>query len=83
MTVSDEQLAAWEALASAATPGPWEMSPEGDLDDNAFVCASRTAVPELIAALRAARADIDRLHDVVRELQARCETSLARKWETE
>ncbi len=55
-----------ERVTAAATEGPWE-SHDGDIvaddklwvtrtgrDDAAFIAASRTALPELLAAYRAA-----------------------------
>ena len=47
--VTAADLDRWEALAAAATPGPWER----DVDCE-FIATSRTAVAALVAALREA-----------------------------
>lgn len=47
----------WEALAAAATPGPWERDITGHtafVIDCEFIATSRTAVAALVAALREA-----------------------------
>lgn len=48
--VTAADLDRWEALAAAATPGPWER----DITGHAAIATSRTAVAALVAALREA-----------------------------
>ncbi|MFN7185996.1 MAG: hypothetical protein ACK5VE_06490 [Alphaproteobacteria bacterium] len=73
--MTEQELADLDALAAAATPGPWEqidsrayssgtglqvcLCNETDADA-AFIAAARTAVPALVAEVR-------RLRGVVRE----------------
>lgn len=71
MNISREQRAEWQALADAATEGPWTATRMGSIDeirfdhdanmgsaDAAFIAASRQAVPGLLAALEQAEARI-------------------------
>jgi hypothetical protein len=74
--MTDEQLAEWQRLADAATPGPWRyrgiyvgtdagLVASAELPLHAaFIAASRTAVPALIE-------EVERLRDeiVTKELQ--------------
>ncbi len=98
-------LDALQALADAATPGPWtdhwandERSDLGEAaivsgpgtglegivvgtlyydglhtacraEDAAFIAAARTAVPELIAEVRALRAEVERLRDALENVR--------------
>ena len=55
--VTAADLDRWEALAAAATPGPWERDITGHtafVIDCEFIATSRTAVAALVAALREA-----------------------------
>jgi hypothetical protein len=95
--LTDEELAAMQVRADAATPGPWRSWIEGrdhwggdtfiqmsgvaerasDLyllfdrahaayeADHDFIAHARTDVPRLIAALRAIRAEVERLREAL------------------
>ena len=74
--MTDDELAAAKALCDAATPGPWEdvagmlRSPDASVvlrfdgyeseEDAAFIAASRTLVPQLIAEVERLRVLNDR-----------------------
>lgn len=70
--MTNEELDRLEALANAATPGPWvaderwvEDADEYDIgeaqetSDAEFIAAARTAIPQLIAEIRRLQAIID------------------------
>lgn len=73
--MTEQQLADLDALAAAATPGPWEqidsrayssgtglqvcLCNETDADA-AFIAAARTAVPALVAEVRRLRHELAR-----------------------
>jgi hypothetical protein len=75
VTITDEDLSRWEALAKMSTAGPWTVrgptarSIEGPFghhvtdteycDDAAFIAAARDAVPALCAEVRRLREVID------------------------
>jgi hypothetical protein len=84
--MTDDELDRLDALAQAATPGPWNADDDGTIilapDDVLsccnmdeltvkFVAESRTAIPALIAEIRRLRAQIDGFQGLVNE---------ARRW---
>lgn len=96
--MTDEELDRLDALAQAATPGPWEVKAKSGIrpvgrtqnvaatylqvaegggtlypfaENAAFIAASRTAIPALIAEIRRLRAQIDGFQGLVNE---------ARRW---
>lgn len=74
-----DELAELERLAAEATPGPWRMSMSGCganattgqveffVENAAFIAASRSAVPKLIAMVRERDAEIARMREAVAE----------------
>ena len=81
MAVREADLAEWERLAAAATPGPWRQDPGGragarfddvladgsniaewiEPADAAFIAASRTALPALVAEVRRLREALEQV----------------------